>query len=96
MEPRAESEIACIKIWSRKPSQCIKMVNACIKIWSQCIEVCNACIRIWNRVFSALCDNFRQIFAKKFFGCPPPARIIFTARIINTPADILLRLRILF
>ena len=46
MEPRAESEIACTKIWSRKPSQCIKMVNACIKIWSQCIEVCNACIKI--------------------------------------------------
>ena len=73
MEPRAESEIACIKIWSRKPSQCIKLVNACIKIWSQCIEVCNACIKIWNRVFSALCDNFRRIFSKnsKIFSCSP-------------------------
>ena len=81
MEPRAESEIACIKIWSRKPSQCIKMVNACIKIWSQCIEVCNACIKIWKWVFSALCDNFRQIFSKKFFPAAPPARIIMT------PAD---------
>ena len=81
MEPRDESEIACIKIWSRKPSQCIKMVNACIKIWSQCIEVCNACTKIWNRVFSALCDNFRQISFRKiqrFFPAAPPARINMT------------------
>ena len=59
---------ACIKIWSRKPSQCIEM--ACIKIWSrepvQCIKIGNACIKIWNRVFlsqfSGLCDFFRQHF----------------------------------
>ena len=68
---------------SRKPSQCIKMVNACIKIWSQCIKVCNACIKILNRVFSALCDNFRhcEIFFEKIQKnlAGPPARIIITA-----------------
>ena len=47
---------------SRKPTQCIKIGNACFKIWSrkpsQCIKIGNACIKIWNRVslaqFSAL------------------------------------------
>ena len=36
---------------SRKPSQCIKIGNACIRIWSrkpsQCIKI--ACIKIWSR-----------------------------------------------
>ena len=63
---------------SRKPSQCIKIVNACIEIWSQCIKVGDACVMIWNRVFSALCDSFRhcEIFSKKFqkFMSGPPAR----------------------
>ena len=46
---------------SRIPSQCIKIGDACIK-------TDNACIKIRNRVFPALCDNFRQceIFLKKF------------------------------
>ena len=45
---------------SRKPSQFIKIVNACINIWSQCIKVGDECITIWKRVFLALCDNFRH------------------------------------
>ena len=81
MEPTAESEIACTKIWSRKPSQCIKMGNACIKIWSQCIEVCNACIKIWKRGFRHCATIFGRFFRKKFFPAAP------TARIIMTPAD---------
>ena len=72
---------------SRKPSQCIKIGDACIKIG-------NACIKIWNGSFSALCDNFRhcEIFLRKKtqkFMAGPPARIIIT------PADILLRVRII-
>ena len=56
MEPRAENRVnvlrwdACIKIWSRKPSQCIEIGDACIKIWSrkpsQCIKIGKACIKI--------------------------------------------------
>ena len=46
---------------SRKPSQSIKIGDACIKI-------SNACIKIRNWVFSVLCDIFRhyEIFSKKF------------------------------
>ena len=46
---------------SRKPSQCFKLGDACIKIG-------NACNMIRNRVFSALCDNFRhcEIFSEIF------------------------------
>ena len=83
---------ACIKIWSRKPTQCIKI--ACIKIWSReakaesrigdaCIKIGNACIKIWGDSFSALCDSFRycEIFSKKFekIMAGPPARMIITA-----------------
>ena len=84
---------------SRKSTQCIKIGNACIKIWSrkpsQGIKIGDACIKIRNRVFSALCDNFRhcEIFFEKkfnFFWCPPPA-LIFT-----TPADVLLRVRMIY
>ena len=49
-----------IKIWSRKPTQCIKIGNACIKIWNreptQCIKIGNACIKIWSRK-STQCVN---------------------------------------
>ena len=35
---------------SRKPNQCIKIADVCIKIWSrkpsQCIKIGNACIRM--------------------------------------------------
>ena len=80
MQPRAESEIACIKIWSREPSQRwhVLRYGAEGRKPSQCIKVGNACFKIWNRVFSALCDNFRKI--QKFLPAPP-------ARIIITPAD---------
>ena len=121
MEPTQCIKIACIKIWSRKPTQCNKIADACVKIWSrlnvvsyamhvlrygaesrkpsqsikrvnacikkrsQCIKVGDACIKLWNRVLSALCDIFRhwEIFWKKFqkFMAGPPARIIIT------PAD---------
>ena len=27
---------------------------------SRCIKIGNACIKIWNRVFSAMCDFFRH------------------------------------
>ena len=51
---------------------------------SRCIRIGIACIKIWNRVFSALCDNFRhcEIFSKiqKILGGS-------LARIIITPAD---------
>ena len=51
---------------------------------SRCIKIGNACIKIWNRVFSALCDNFRQcdIFEKiqKFLAGSPARKTI-------TPAD---------
>ena len=75
------ASVQCLKICSRKPSQGIKIVIACIKIWSQWIKVCNACIEIWIRVFSGLCDNFWywEIFRKKFdFSHHPPGRIITT------------------
>ena len=65
---------------SRKPNRCVKIGNACIKIW--------------NRVFLALCDNFRhcEIFSKKIqkFLAGLRARIIITAWIIITPADTVL------
>ena len=76
MEPRAEGVAETSRerygAESRKPTQCIKIGNACIKIWSRkpshCIKIGNACIKIWNDSFSALCDNFRhcEIFSKKF------------------------------
>ena len=66
---------------SRKPTQGVKIGNACIKIWSrkpsQCIKIGNACTKIWNRVFSAQFSVLRGIFEKKF-GPPAPARIIIT------------------
>ena len=53
------------KIWSREPTQCIKIGDACIKIW--------------NRVFFGTVRQFSADFSKKNFGCPlPPARIIIT------------------
>ena len=90
---------------SRKPSQCIKIGNACIKIGNACIEIGNSVrkcksigysssqsIKIWNVSFSALCDNFRhcETISKKFLLQRRPPRIIIT------PVDILLRVRILF
>ena len=39
--------------------------------------------------------RFFRKTSKFFFPAAPPARIIITARIINTPADNLLRVRIL-
>ena len=48
---------------------------------SRSIKIGNACIKIWNRVFSALCDNFRHwdFFEKnQNFSAGPPARIIIT------------------
>ena len=80
---------------SRKPSQCIKIVNACIKIWSQGIKVGGACIRIWNRVFSALCDNFPhcETFSKKFrISWVPTARayIYYACGYFITRADTVL------
>ena len=106
----------CIKIWSRKPTQGIKICNACIKICSrlnvlrsvthvlrygaesrkpsQCIKIGNVCIKIWSRVNvlryvmhvlrygkGCFCHNFRhcETFSKKFFGWPPPARIIISS-----------------
>ena len=60
----------CIKIgnaWCRKPNQCNKMGNACIKISDARIKIANSilycistgydssqCIKIWNDSFSAL------------------------------------------
>ena len=35
------------------------------------------CINIWNRVFSALCDNFRIFF--RIFGTPAPALLLADA-----------------
>ena len=59
---------------SRKPTQCIRIGNACIKILN----------RVFSAQFSALCDNFRycEIFPKKFqnFLAGPPARIVITVR----------------
>ena len=39
---------------------------------------------------------FGRFFRKKIFPAAPPARIVITARIIITPAGILLRVRIFF
>ena len=78
MDPRAESRVNVLGYVmhvlrygaeSRKPSQCIKIGNACIRIWSQkpsqCIKIGNACFRIWNAHFRY---SFRhcEIFSKKF------------------------------
>ena len=61
-----------------KPTQYIKIDIACVKIRSQYINIGNASIKIWNRVFSALCDNFRhcETFSENkvfelMFSCRP-------------------------
>ena len=71
---------------SRKPSQSIKIGNACNKIGSQCIKVGNECIKIWNGSFSALWDNFRhcETFSRNSFELFPRAPV----RIFIKPADI--------
>ena len=67
-----------------EPTQCIKICNACIKIWSrkpaQYIRIGNACIKVGNRVFSAICDNFRhcETISLNLFLAAPPARKMFT------------------
>ena len=71
---------------SRKPSQCIKIGNACISIWSQkpsqCIKIGNACFKIWNANFRHCATVFGTVrFFRKDFWLAPPARIIMT------PAD---------
>ena len=85
MEPRAEGVAETSRerygAESRKPTQCIKIGNACIKIWSRkpshCIKIGNACIKIWNDSFSALCAIFGTVrfFRKnsKNFGWPARA-----------------------
>ena len=68
---------------SRKPTQCIKIANACNKIWSQklsqCIKIGNACIKMWNRVFSEQISALWDFFEKNLADTP--------ARLNITPAD---------
>ena len=42
MEPTQCIRIACIKIWSRKSTQCIKIADASIKIWNRLNVLRNA------------------------------------------------------
>ena len=41
--------VQCNKIWSREPTQCIKIGDVCIKTWcrkpSQCVKI-GACIKV--------------------------------------------------
>ena len=59
------------------------------------------CIKIWNDSFSALCDSFRhcETFSEKiqnFLGALRPRGELSRCGLIITPADIFLRVRILF
>ena len=40
----------CIKIWTPKLTQCIKIGDACIKIGDACIKIGDACIEIGSRL----------------------------------------------
>ena len=65
---------------SRKPNQCIKIGNACIRIWSQkpsqCNKIGNACFKIWNAHFRHCATVFGTVrfFRKnsKIFGRARP------------------------
>ena len=52
----------------------------CIKIGYSSVQ----CIKIWNRVFSALCDNFRIVFSNFSGTCARPGEL-FRGRIVFTP-----------
>ena len=64
---------------SRKPSQCIKIGNVCIKIWSR-VNVLRYVMHVLRYGIGCFCHNFRhcETFSKKVFGWPPPASIIFS------------------
>ena len=80
---------------SRKPSQCIKIGNACIKICSQCIKIGNACIKIWNAHFRHCATIFGTVrFFRKFFlnfFQGPRAYNYYACGYFITRADILSR-----
>ena len=71
------SSAQCINI-GYNSAQCIKIGYSsvqCFKVGFSSVQ----CIKIWNRVFLALCDNFRFFFRIYVHLCPPG--------IINLPPD---------
>ena len=70
MEPRAESEIACIKIWSRKPSQCIKMhvLRYGVNVLRYVMHV----LRYGIGCFRHCATIFGRFFRKNFLGAHRP------------------------
>ena len=74
---------------SRKPTQCLKIGNARIKIGDARNSIdysSSQWVKIWNDPFSAVCDNFRHCetssksFSELIFFAGPPAWINNTAR----------------